>query len=278
MYTIRVAGTDRQGDVSSTGTAAIEISREAVIRFRTLSSGASGFMYAVTPEVLPKNSFQVSFLTLGHIDPTTNPTAYRFPLHLGLRYTPVKNLEIDAQGTLYLQSGGTNPFSIGAAGKFRFLSAGEAVRVSSAVALKGTLLWNDTADSLTNFSGFSLGIPFLIAAGPIGFSFTPEVIVSGSRVMYSTDSAGTGTPPYFWGYGRAVLFTDIGPVSVGISTAVRTAPFSEGFSIHLPAALGGEVHFLIPGTQLVASLAAGMEISSGSNYYIMAGGGVGFIY
>jgi len=277
-YAIEVAGSGSDDSVSSVKSAVISISRKAVIRYRGLTSGISGFLYCATPEVLPKGSFQMSFLTLGHYDPSTTPVTYRFPLHLGFRITPLKNLEINAQSTLYLQSGEKNPFSIGAAGKYQFLKTSGIVSVSGGVTGKGTLLWNDTADSLTNYSGFSLGVPFLVSFGPVGVSVTPELTISGTRVFYSSEStSGLSSPPYIWGYGRAAVFADIGAFTAGLSTAFRTKPFAEGFGIHLPAALGGELHVLIPGTQLLVSLGLGMELSSVSNFYIMAGGGLGII-
>ena len=74
------------------------------------------------------------------------------------------------------------------------------------------------------------------------------------------------------------LLLDLEIFLVGFSVSVRTTPFSEGFAIDVPFQSGFEVHGLIPGTQVFLSLAVAAEIESTADWYLMAGGGIGFLY
>jgi hypothetical protein len=129
-------------------------------------------------------------------------------------------------------------------------------------------------DTQTNFTGFSGGVTASVSAGPLAFVLAPEITVSPFRVSYpSTKNTGF----YIWGYGRAALLLDVGPTMIGVSTAVRTAPFTEGFSIDYPLSAGAELHWLIPGTGIFITGIVSGEFNSSDDYYINAGGGVGII-
>jgi hypothetical protein len=71
---------------------------------------------------------------------------------------------------------------------------------------------------------------------------------------------------------------DFGAVVGGFSAAVRTLPFSRGFSLDLPLLAGFELHAMFPNTQLFLSYAMAAEIEDAENWYIMGGGGIGYIY
>ena len=70
---------------------------------------------------------------------------------------------------------------------------------------------------------------------------------------------------------------DAGPTMIGVSTALRTTTFDEGFSIDYPLSAGIELHWLIPGTGMFITGIVSGEFNSADNYYINAGGGIGII-
>ncbi|MEW5816903.1 MAG: PEGA domain-containing protein, partial [Spirochaetota bacterium] len=252
----------------------VSIDRSAVISFRPVWSGNSGMLYSGTPDVLPKGNFQVSSLFLGHMERMDNDLAARFPVQVGFRFSPVSRVEVDAQATAIIQSTGHTPYSLGLAGKFLILKKNGVLSFSTAFTAKGTYLKGETFDSLTNFTGFSLGAPLQLTWGAFNIIFMPEVTLSPNRISYDREYS---TSLYIWGYGRAGILLDFKAVTTGLSGSVRTIPFTEGFALQFPLAVGYELHFIIPDTQAVVTAGIAGEFDSEKNFYIMAGVGIGLL-
>ncbi|HUX11566.1 MAG TPA: PEGA domain-containing protein [Spirochaetia bacterium] len=269
-------------------TAVVYVNSALAIRFRDMLSGNPGLAYGPIPDTLPDGSFQVATEFLGHVGQDSAGTLVgRFPVMAGIRYGLPFNLEatVSAQGVLYsdpnLDDGSV---SIGLRWQFLDLPLGGPVSASAMLAAKGTFLSNAATDTLTNFDSVGFSLPLGLRIGPVGLSVTPE-IVGNSYPVYPV--SGPWTPDlYIWGYGRAALYVDTGTILTGISAAVRTrplsappgtvVPFTEYYQ--LPILAAAEFHVLIPGTSVVVGITGAAEISSPSDYYIMAGGGIGFLY
>jgi hypothetical protein len=84
-----------------------------------------------------------------------------------------------------------------------------------------------------------------------------------------------------WLYLRAGAMLDTGSVVAGVSASTRTEPLPGGVAFigtPVPFQLGAEVHWLVPGTRLVLSALMAGEYQNDANYYVMGGGGLGFLY
>ena len=259
----------------------IQLSSAAIIAPRSLFSGTSGLLFAATPEVLPLGSFEVEALGLAHVE----SIGALIPFQLGVRFTPVSGLEIDAQGTAEIGNPAVTPYAIGAAGKLSILQIGSKGGFGVAATAKATYLAGTTADVLTNFTGLSLGVPLAYRIGALSFILDPEVILSPFQVSYlgslePSTGGGSGQPAFSsWGYGRVGLMLDFGSIMSGLSAAVRTLPFSDGLGLDpVPLEAGWELHWLLPNSNLVLTAAAAGEFSPSLGYYLMAGAGIGLLH
>ena len=259
----------------------LQISSAAIIAPRSLFSGTSGLLFAATPEVLPLGSFEVEALGLAHVE----SVGALIPLQVGVRFVPVSGLEIDAQGTAEVGNPAVTPYSIGAAGKLSLLPIGPRGGFGLAATAKATYLAGTTADILTNFTGFSVGMPLAYRIGSLAFVLDPEVILSPYQVSYqgsleSSTGGGSGQPALSsWGYGRAGVMLDFGSIMSGLSASVRTLPFSAGLGLDsVPLEAGWELHWLLPNSNLVLTAAVSGEFSPSLGYYLMGGAGIGLLH
>lgn len=274
VYEVTVSGRESATSAPSTESIEVTVDRGALIGLRSMLSGTSGLLFAGTPEVLPVSSYAISALVLSHAD----SSGAIIPSQLAFRAVPRKGIELDGQGLVELTSTHSTPFSVGLAAKFGLLHPDAGNGFSAAVSLKGTYLSGTTSDTLTNFTGLSIGFPLEYRIGPFGVIVMPEVIAAPYAASYT--AALPALSPTFWGYGRGGIFLDFGSIVTGASVAFRTQPFSNGLGLSdVPLAAGWEVHWLIPHTQLVLSGAITGEGSPGpwGSFYYMAGAGIGFV-
>lgn len=277
IYKAEVAAAGRDSGVEVRRTEYIQIDSTAVISYRSAFSGMSGLLFAPSPEVLPKNSFQLSALVVGFYDPTI--PAGRFPAQVWARFNVLPRGEMVAQGTLILSSTNAVPYSASLGFKYQLVNRSDNKNVNVSLHAKGTYAGNTTADTQTNFTGLSAGASLMLSAGPLGLILSPEIIASLYKPTYTgivSDKAF-----YIWGYAKSGLLFDFGSLSVGLSAAFRTRQLTESFTIQnpfeFPASAGIEVHWILPGTQFVITGALAGEYTSVDNYYFMGGAGVGLI-
>ncbi len=286
-YVALVEVQSAEGGALQQDTAVIHVNSTLAIRFRDMLSGNPGLAYAPIPDTLPDGSLQIATEFLGHVG-TDNSGAIvgRFPVMAGIRYGLPYNLEavVSAQGVLNSDPD-LNDGSVSLGLRWRFLSlpfpGGEA---GAMIAAKGTFLSQAATDTLTNFDGFGVSLPLGVRFGPVGIAVTPEIV--GNTYPPYPVSAPWTPDLYIWGYGRAALYVDTGTILAGLSTAVRSRPISapKGTQVptsevyQLPLETAAEFHVMIPGTTVVVGITGAAEITSPTDYYIMAGAGLGFLY
>ncbi len=284
-YSVTVEGAS--GGATDRLAGAVEISHAALIGYRSMLSGVSGLLFVGSPEILPPSSFQIGVISLGHFE----AAGELIPIQLSGRFVPASGVELDVQGSLELGSVAVAPYSIGAAAKLRLLGEG-ASGFSAALSVKGTYLDGTTADTLTNFTGLSVGAPLEYRIGPFGVLVMPEVTVSPFFVSSLGLTADGGTDSdngalnaslNVWGYGRGGLFLDFGSIVTGVSAALRTEPFAEGLGLDtVPLTGGWEIHWLPPEGNLVLSADVESEYSpspaAGATTYLLVGAGIGWIF
>jgi hypothetical protein len=282
--------------------ASLRVSSAALIRYRSLWSGASGALYAPSAEVLPRSSVQLSVFAGAHEAPELLSGTLRVPTQLGLRFGLGADLELDLTGTAYLYNvSESNRYQGTVALKWQALrtelggdraetgDAGEGQTTrperhfSLGALLRGTYHSRTgrngfaAPDTLTDFAGFSAAFPADLRVGPARLIVAPELHYGYARVTYDAPTS-RDEDPGLWAYGRAGMLFDIGALSLGASAALRSTPFDTAFALDPPAALGAEAHWLIPGTLLELSGFAAAEVGPKRDFTVLAGGGLGLIY
>ncbi len=274
-YTFRLTGRGPDSAEDTVAEIPLVVDRSARTAPRSLWSGAAGLLYAASADVLPPSGLQVSFLAAVFAD----GLAVRAPAVLGARFGLQGGVELDAAADLIV-AGDHAPFGasvsaryallrpVGAFGFGAALQAGFSAQVDPP---DGVLL----SDTFADFSALSLGMPLELAAGPARLLLSPTLALS-----LWTPMAGSREPAFTsWLYLRAGLLLDFGQVVAGVSASARTLPFGAGFPVlGLPAQAGAEMHWLIPNTHLLVSAILAAEIESASDFYLMGGAGLGFLY
>jgi len=255
----------------------VTIDHSMTISFRSVWSGTAGLLYAPSADVLPSQSFQIASLLMGHSESIEGNVVFRAPLDLAFRAGLGLQMEIDIQTSIILENAEAIPLLASGAFKYRFAQLGDVLELDSSVTAKISYQANTGTDTFSNFTGLSVGIPTQVSFGPVSFIAAPELILSPYIVTYDS-SYDDEFATELWFYLRSGLLLDLEFLMVGLSVSVRTTPFSEGFALDVPFQSGFEVHGLIPGTQVFLSLAVAAEIESTADWYIMAGGGIGFLY
>lgn len=259
-----------EDDAVETKETTVRIDSSYVISYRSTWSGAAGLLYAPSPEVLPPSSFQFAASFMGHYETDAAGTYYRFPIQVSYRFAPVKRLELTAQGTLVPQTGQT-AVAAGLSAKYRIVDLSF---FGLAGGVTGTYYSGDTLDSQTNYLGVSAFFPMMAGFGPVRIVIAPEIALSPSRVVYDSTAGFPEAPLYIWPYARGGIHLQFGNLTFGLSGALRFVPFTEGFTVHWPAAAGIEASWILPDTQFALILQGAGEISPVNGFYLM--GGIGF--
>lgn len=285
-YRLVISGKGSDGE-SSEQEATLSVDRTLKIAPRSVWSGSSGLLYAPVAEVLPYEEFQASVLGAayfgGAIYPSSGGTFFRAPLSLGIRAGIGDRLEIDASGAI-IPSSVAIPFAVSAAIRWNFLSPKGERGLEAAVEGKASFQYDSSptggnvllTDTFANFTGLDVALPLQLVLGPV--SLLGSLGLTGSLW---TPYGSTTPSPVAWLYLRGGLMADLGTVTTGVSATMRTQPLPGGFPAvgsTVPLQLGAEVHWLVPGTRILASGIVAGEFDSISSYYFMGGGGLGFLY
>ncbi len=281
-YTITLSGEGADAQASSRDLV-VRIDRSVRESLRAVWSGGAGLTYVSSTDILPRESFQASFLGAA----TVTPSVVRVPAAASARLGIGGILEVDAE-VWGIFSDLSVPIGVSASVRYPLARMGgraSASPVGFDLALEGkaSLQYNPaasgvlTTDTLSNFSGLSVGFPMQGSLGPVSLCVEPQIIASWWQPY---DESIPPVPGFSsWLYLRGGILVDAGPVSGGISAAVRTTPFGVGaFAFALPFQIAAEAHWLVPGSHLVLSALVIGEVDSASSFYLAGGGGLGFIY
>ncbi len=279
-YLVRIeasGGADGRSAVMELG---LRLDSSLLLAYRSLWSGASGLMYAHSPEVLPPWSIQASTNLVAHVEPASGGLSFRVPWNFGLRLgmRPANILELDAQAGAILGYAQAVPYFLSAALKASlFRKSGDPA--ISAGALARLAYQSVRTDTMANFTGFGLGLPALLSFGRLTLLLAPELVLSPWSVSYDPARELDFSVPAFtaFAYVRGGLILDLNPVTLGFSASARTLPFDRAFGLDLPVQCALEAHWMLPGTQLFLSLEIAAELGSPRSYYFMAGGGLGLL-
>jgi hypothetical protein len=245
---------------------------------RSTWSGSAGLLFAPTAEVLPAESFQFLFLAAGG----PQGSSFRAPAQIAARVGIGGSLEIDAEAAMILTDEAV-PLSLGVSGRYALLRAPSG-GFSAAVEAKAAAQFNPSSgiwptDTFSNFTGVSVSLPLQLTGGPVSAVVDAGLIASLWQVSYLPVPYSQTPSPAAWLYLRGGLLLDFGSLTGGVSISARTMPLAAAVpTIAFPVQAGAEVHWLIPGTHLLASGMVVGEVDDKWNYYFFGGGGLGFLF
>jgi len=272
-YRVTVVVRDLKDNIVESVASAIVVSRGALISYRTGWSGVAGMLYVPTAEILPASSFQVT--TLGAA--TFAESGSRVPIHFFVRLPVAEAWEVGVQSGVILVSSDLIPYTVGVSAKYDLFGSGDA-RLPIALSAYGvaTYLSRTSVDTQTNYTGTRVGVTGTLRSGALRLNIAVGIAAGPFEITY--DAVDPPAEFHVWSYGRGGVMLDFGSFSAGLSLALRSHSFARGLALQLPFGAGAEVHWLIPGTNVVLSGIAVSEFESRSDYYIAWGGGIGLIH
>jgi hypothetical protein len=270
----------RSGAVVETESRAVVLDSSRRIRYHGALGTTAGSLYATTPYVLPPGSFQFGTSFTGHRSATTAGIVGRYPVAATLRIGLPADIEVVAGGIAVLYENVDYTRGIGGLSvRYRYVGSPS---FSAAVAARATVHskaadgdWS-APDSFANYLGGGIVLPVAYELGAFQAILAPELAVSPYPVSYGDGSSEAGF--YAWGYGRWALRYDVGTFAAAVSGSVRTLPFRQAFSAHLPFVVGAEAHLMIPETPIYVSGLLSAEITDADNFFLTGGGGIGIVY
>jgi hypothetical protein len=270
IYRIRIKGRGKKAGETSDLERDITIDSSAVISYRSVMSGISGTLFSPLPQVLPEGSFQINAGIIGHY--SLRLGVGRYPTFAAVRASLGERGELNLHGAIFVGPEDPMPYTAGVGYKYAF---SESELLAFAATGKLTYVANTSIDTLHNYTGLSVGVVSALMTKPLILTLSPEIVFSPYSVIYPKSNQSESF--HVWGYGRAGILADFGSLTAGISLSVRTYPFNIGFGLQPPYSAGAEVHWLIPGTQIVISGYLATEFDAVNYFYMMGGAGVGFI-
>jgi hypothetical protein len=244
--------------------APVVIDHSIDLRVRPVYGGAAGTLFCPLPGALPAGTFQGGILALAHAEGAD----YLIPVVASIRFAPALREEIVLSGGLIARSPGDSiPFgslswSLPAWHVPLFSPGGGSF--SGSLLAKGSWFYRSLIDPLGSFTGISAAMPVAVKTGPVTFALAPEL----------TASTGSDAVISVWGYAKAAMILDAGPLSLALSSSLRSTPFDSGFQADWPLSSGCELNWILPGKLISISAAATLDWDPETGWYLSGGGGI----
>lgn len=275
-------GNDGRAVTRTVGTV---VDSSLVIRYSTIWGASPGLLYAPTLTPLPPGQAQIALQGTGIITVVDEQITTRFPLRFGTRIGLGANTELGLYGGYIahsdptddrFQAGGSvswssSPFPVAAAQMRAGFSAGGMYQNGDST---GRIAGPDTQAGAT---GLFAQIPLSLSLGVLDVVLAPEYRYAAAPVVYG----GGSLPMNNWNsiaYLRAGLHAQLGAVSLGASSALRTESLSGGFSLQPPLPAGLELHWILPDSAVALSAYVAGEFDALKDFYIMSGAGIGVLF
>ncbi len=271
-YLLHISAGDEEGRMEEK--TRVMIDRSIDLRMRPVYGGAAGTLFCPLPGALPAGTFQGGLFTLAHAEGAD----YLIPVVASIRFAPALREEIVVSGGIIARSPGDSiPFgslswSLPAWYVPLFSPGGGSF--SGSFLAKGSWFYGSSIDPLGSFTGLSAALPLAVRTGPVTFAFSPELTASTGRVEYGENGDGNDAFLSVWGYAKAAMILDAGPLSLALSSSLRSTPFDSGFQADWPLSSGAEIHWLLPGKIVSISAAATLDWDPDTGWYLSGGGGV----
>jgi hypothetical protein len=284
-------GTDFRGNVQGDGQYTLQITGDALIqeehrfhidrtvtmRVRAAYGGSGGTLFCPLPGALPAGAIQGGIFSLAHAD----GSSYIIPAIASIRFAVKDREEITVSGGIIArnsqnQDGTSIPF--GTVSWSLPLFSTEGLTSAGSLLLKAGYFHESVIDPMANFTGLSAGLPLSLRLGPFTLAIAPELSVSPDRVTGGDEEKESNAAISTWGYGKAALIMDLGPLTGALSAALRSAPFDTGFSADWPLAAGAELHWLLPQKIITISAASTIHWDPERGWYMSAGGGLSLLH
>ncbi len=238
-------------------------------------SGAAGLLYAPSPQVAEPGAGAFTFSSALLMAPAQEAPVESAPVLAAVRAGLMPALELDAAvGALLVEE---PPVPVVMAAAFKRALLQPPARPQAAVLARASLQAGSGSDPFMAFTGMGAALPVALTRGRAALIVCPEIVASPWRA--TGDDTYDDDPGFnVWAYLRAGASARLRRLSVGISTAARTAPFAEGLSFEAPVALGAEAHWSPPDSRLLLSLWAGLELGGWAVERVLAGAAFGYLY
>lgn len=238
-------------------------------------SAAAGLQYAPVPQAAAVRTGTFTFSSALVLDPGADEPVESAPVLAAARIGLAPALELDAAVGALLVEEPPLPLVATAAVKREIpLPAGP---LSAAVLARASLQSGSGSDPFMAFTGLGVGLPVAAALGPVLLVACPEVTASPWRV--TGDDAYDENPRLnVWAYLRAGAAARLAALTVGVSAAVRTAPFADGLAVDEPLAVAVEAHWSPPASRLLLTLWAGAELGGWALERALAGAAFAYLY
>ena len=257
-------------------------------RSSSIFTGVSGALFAPDARVLPAGRTESNFGGLGHFDGSSASLSGELTLETGFRTgvgaaigPPGAGWEFAATALTDLHPGeGADPSTDTFSGTLSLKRAFNGGTPSAALYLKGSFasFFDENAGQgapyvydWTRFPGLSVGLPLEIDVDSLRLFVAPEI--EASSYYPAWDQGPWSVPGLFvWGYLRAGIESSSDNVSVDLSAAVPTDPFSSApVAVRLPVSVGGELRWYAPNSPFVFSLLGTGTFSEPAAPYLSAG-------
>ena len=275
-YTVTIVARDEKTEAEHTRAASVTIDESLRIRYRNVWCGSAGLLYAYTVDRLPVGSFQVASFSMGHRVKET----YRIPTGLSFRLGLSEIAELDVLAGIIIENTGLVPLYGSVSSRFQMFGSTAGEGLSGAIAAKIAYQSDTPTDLLASFTGISIGAPLQLSVGVLNILYAPELILSPRNIIYDPSSIGANdTGVYLRAYQRAGILVDMGSFTTGVSVSLHSFPLTERLSLYEPPLQAAwEMNLIIPETQLFLGFGVSGEFVSPDNYYLLVGGGMGFLY
>ena len=255
------------------------------ISYSSIWGAAAGLMYAPLLSPLSQGWTQIALQGTGIISVVDEHLVSRFPVRLGTRIGFGAGAELMLYGGLIahsdplsdrVQLGGSLLWSPAIPGSLgSWFSAGAAVGgMYQSASDEGLTAGPDTQ---AGAPGFFAQLPIAMTTGPVTFVLSPEFRYSYAPVVYGDETLPSDTFGSL-GYLRSGVNATLGPLQLGLSTAIRTNRFADGLAVSLPVPVALEAHWILPGSPVAVSGYVAGEFDSFSDFYVMSGAGIGVLF
>lgn len=271
----RSPGRDEPVTVSLRGD--VHVDRRIVSRYRSLFSGSSGLLFAPMAEPLGPGSTQVSTEGLAFTLPDDRWYA---PIVIGTRFGLGIKTAISATAGPLISSREEQARIAGSlAFDWRYLflpgrfAMGTVLKGSVASPVDGSY---GGRDERTNPTGVGFQHPITLYLGRFYLTFAPELHYGPDGVSYDPQQSADGG---IWSYLRAGLGYDGDILSLGLSGALRSSPFSQEIDYNPPIPLAAEGRFRLPTGPLHFSLILAGDLYPREGEVTLKGGfGAGILF
>ncbi|HUX38661.1 MAG TPA: PEGA domain-containing protein [Rectinemataceae bacterium] len=272
--------------------AELSLDHSSMARSAILVSGVGGPLFVPAARPMAVGALEVSSFVMGHVLSSSGTPTGRIVSGLGSRMgLPLPASAGGNKGEEAMEfdlsiAGFFHPGEAAAQSSDAFeLSASLLVPMASTPAQASLLVkfcygsffaagdWPSPYDGLARYPGLSLALPIEYELDELRVFIAPEIDVG---PFYPNYDPARVPGFYSWAYLRGGVETTLGPLSLALSGALRSAPFDRGILLAMPLPAVLEVRWHARKVPLVLSFLLSGEFDSAMSWYLNSGLSLGY--